>query len=267
MKIGDQNINSTFDYVSLFSDKEISFPASIKLTEKELFVLLSLFCRSEIVGLSIDENLRKEAAIVVPAVRDSLIDKKMLMWVNHHLVLAPDVAVFISCISNANKTIVFNNDSLEAGECTLTVYISHDNLYLTVFKAGKTFELRIDSNVKKMARFLFTAHFQIDSYHDEMFIDGLRKALHNLPEEANALQNECDVELFFEFKCFEKGAPQSSSNIYNLIQIEGLGSGLYKLVGSSLERGCTLYHNQFEFYKNDTADLFAQVVEVICDGG
>lgn len=265
MEIESQDINSTLDYVSLFSDKEISFPASVELTEKELFVLLSLFCRSEIIGLAIDENLRKEASIVVPAVRDNLIEKGMLMWVDHHLVLAPDLAVIISCISNANKTIVFNNDSLEAGGCSLAVYISNDNLYLTVFKAGKTFELRMDSNVKKMAHSLFTVHFQIDSYHDETFLEGITNALQNLPEEKNALQNGCDVELFFEFKCFKKGVPQSSATIYNLVQIEGLGSGLYKLVGSFLERDSALYHNQFEFYKNDTADLFAQAVEVICD--
>lgn len=265
MKINDAIIDNVHDYINFFSTMEIQFPVQQNISEEELFVLLSLFSRSEVIGISIDDRLTREAQKIFPTIRDDLLRKGLIYNSDEHLVLPPELALIISCLSNADKTIVFNNDSLDASKCNLSVYIQK-KMMLTVYKIGESFDIRLDSDINKFSNYLFSNYFQIDPYHNERFLTGIAKAFSNLPEETYALNSDCSIERFFCFKIFDRSNPQSSATIYNLVQIEEFGAGFYELEDIFLKRTNKLYYDCFRTERKDVVGLFANFIEVICNG-
>lgn len=269
MTIDDKNYNELVEYMALFENEKIRIPVCLNFDEKELLVLLSLFGRSEIMGLSFDTELISKIEKTVPTVGTNMVEKGWLSIIEEKLVMCPQIALSIMCMSCAEKTVVFTNDSLQAAQELLSVYIYRNKFYLSLFKSGNTIEVRIDSNLQKMCHYLFTNYLceEESPYHSKEFIRGLSRAFEFLEDESLAIWNKEFVKRFFAFKVFDKKQAIVSSTTYNYIQFEETGAGIYEMSHEKLERCDRMYNNtKFYFEKHDYAGMFVKAFEVICNG-
>lgn len=256
-------------YLALFENDDMQMPVCVNFKEEELFVLLSLFSKSEIMGLSLSDKLKERLEDLVPNECIKMIGKRWLYKESENLVMLPEIALLILCMSSAEKTIVFTSDSLQAGQEQLSVYIYRNELFLTIFKTGSHFEVRLDSNFQKMCHYLFNNYLQEEenSFHAEEFIKGLTEAFDCLEDERAAILNGEFIKRAFIFKVFDKKRAKMSSAIYNFIQFEEIGAGIYEMNLAKLERCSKMYAgNSFYFEKKDCISLFANAFEVICNG-
>ena len=123
MEVDNKKYDELNSYLALFEDDDIQIPVCVNFKEEELFVLLSLFGKSEIMGLSLSDKLKERIEDLVPNECAKMIEKRWLHKNNENLVMLPQIALLILCMSSAEKTIVFTSDSLQAGQEQLSVYI------------------------------------------------------------------------------------------------------------------------------------------------
>ena len=269
MEINSREYIKLNSYLNLFENADIRMPVSVNFKEEELFVLLSLFCKSEVVGLSLSDELKERIEDLVPNECTKMIEKGWLFKKAEKLTMFPQIALLILCMSSAEKTIVFTSDSLQAGQEQLSVYVYRNELFLSIFKTGSRFEVRLDSNLQKMCHYLFNSYLQEEesSFHSEEFIGGLSEAFEYLEDEKEAVWNEEYIKREFTFKVFDKKNTQSSSKIYSFIQFEDIGAGIYEMNLAKFERCNRMYAGKsFYFEKKDCVGLFANALEVICNG-
>ena len=217
METDDKKYDELDSYLALFENEDIQMPVCVNFQEEELFVLLSLFGKSEVMGLFLSDKLKEMIEDIVPNECAKMIWKKWLYKEAGKLVMLPRIALLILCMSSAEKTIVFTSDSLQAGQEQLSVYIYRNELFLTVFKTGSNFEVRLDSNLRKMCHYLFNNYLQEEenSFHADEFISGLTEAFDYLEEEKSAIWNGEYIKRAFVFKVFDKKRAQMSSVVYN----------------------------------------------------
>lgn len=269
MTIDDKNYNESVEYLTFFENENIEMPVHLKLDEKELLVLLSLFGRSEIMGTTFDTELITRIEKLIPTVGTNMVEKGWLGKIEEKLVMCPQVALSIMCMSSAEKTVVFTSDGLQAAQEQLSVYIFRNEIFLTLFKSSKTFEIRIDSELHKMCHYLFNNYLREEetAYHSKEFIHGLLNAFDCLEDESSAIWNEEFIQRAFVFKVFDKKCADVSAATYNFIQFEETGAGIYEMSLEKLERCDRMYAgSKFYFEKKDYVDIFADAFEVICNG-
>ena len=149
------------------------------------------------------------------------------------------------------------------------LYIYRNELFLTIFKTSSNFEVRLDSNHRKMCHYLFNNYLQEEenSFHTNEFINGLTEAFDCLEDEKSAIWNGEFIKRAFVFKVFDKKRAHISSIVYNFIQFEEIGAGIYEMNLAKLERCNRMYTGRsFYFEKEDCVNLFVNAFEVICNG-